>query len=104
MNSNGKCWQVVEVCNAYQPTIGEASGEGESSIRCGACGLPGHMRTNRNCPLYDEPLLPSEDGDGDSEEESDEDFYDDDEISITAESVKLEGNKIRYSKDAGSSL
>ena len=26
--------------------------EDDGGIRCTACGLPGHMKTNRECPLY----------------------------------------------------
>lgn len=37
-----------------------AAGELDSAqsallLKCGACGMVGHMRTNRNCPLYEEP-------------------------------------------------
>eukprot|EP00742_Colponemidia_sp_Colp-10_P005914 GILJ01006325.1.p1 GENE.GILJ01006325.1~~GILJ01006325.1.p1 ORF type:complete len:446 (+),score=99.49 GILJ01006325.1:378-1715(+) len=28
--------------------------KGASSMRCGACNMYGHMRTNKNCPLYTE--------------------------------------------------
>lgn len=28
-----------------------------SQLKCGACGLVGHMRTNRTCPFFQEPVL-----------------------------------------------
>lgn len=30
-----------------------------NQLKCGACGLPGHMRTNRTCPMFIEPTLSS---------------------------------------------
>lgn len=29
-----------------------------NQLKCGACGLPGHMRTNRTCPMFIEPNAP----------------------------------------------
>ena len=37
-------------------SLGPASGS--TQLKCGACGLPGHMRTNRTCPFFQE-LLPT---------------------------------------------
>jgi len=34
------------------------SSTANSALTCGACGMPGHMRTNRMCPLFDEDLSP----------------------------------------------
>lgn len=30
-----------------------------TQLKCGACGLPGHMRTNRTCPMFIESNTPS---------------------------------------------
>lgn len=34
------------------------SSTANSALTCGACGMPGHMRTNRMCPLFDEDMSP----------------------------------------------
>eukprot|EP01119_Soliformovum_irregulare_P015805 TRINITY_DN4508_c0_g1_i1.p1 TRINITY_DN4508_c0_g1~~TRINITY_DN4508_c0_g1_i1.p1 ORF type:complete len:1471 (+),score=537.36 TRINITY_DN4508_c0_g1_i1:58-4470(+) len=51
-----------------------------NKYRCGACGLVGHMRTNRNCPLWVEPV---DNGDA-----------------VDVPEVKVEGTKLRISKEA----
>ena len=37
------------------------SEEDPNAIKCGACGLMGHMRTNRSCPMFDESAVVAED-------------------------------------------
>lgn len=52
---------------------GELPGVVDSSnqLKCGACGLPGHMRTNRTCPYFREssPTSPSNDDESPIDEE-----------------------------------
>jgi len=65
--------------NSDDPTI-------NAKFKCGACGLIGHMRTNRNCPLYMETM--------------DQDLPPFTPPEINPELVKVEGNKLKFPKEA----
>lgn len=53
-----------------------------SKFKCGACNMWGHMRTNRNCPLYSE-----------SNRENNS------ELTYNPDQIKVKGNKLVFSKD-----
>jgi len=59
-------------------------------FKCGACGMWGHMRTNRNCPLYAEPTL--KDGESGSAPPSPQ-------IPFNPDQIKVKGNKLVFPKD-----
>ena len=74
-----------------QGIVHDEDEEDESTVKCSACGLVGHMKTNRCCPMYEgpadeivtRPSRPEVPG-----------------ITVKPELVKVEGNKIRLPKQA----
>ncbi|RDD46850.1 Transcription initiation factor TFIID subunit 1 [Trichoplax sp. H2] len=64
------------------------------NLRCGACGEKGHMKTNKNCPKYNETMGPSEHVIAMTEEQIKEE-----EDKIAEENfVKVEGTKLLIGK------
>jgi len=60
-----------------------------SKFKCGACGLIGHMRTNRNCPLYVEPVQELQHPSPVSPE-----------TIIPTDQIKVEGSRLKFPKEA----
>lgn len=62
-------------------------------MRCSACGGTGHMKTNKNCPLYGKVKLPSVKV-APTDEQIEREF----ELSSAENLLTVEGTKIKFSK------
>ena len=66
-------------------------------MKCGACGESGHMRTNKDCPLYNKPggvQGPVQVAMTEEQEEEEEKTMNEDDQDL----VNVEGTKITVSK------
>uniref|UniRef100_A0A1I7XMT1 Bromo domain-containing protein n=1 Tax=Heterorhabditis bacteriophora TaxID=37862 RepID=A0A1I7XMT1_HETBA len=64
-------------------------------MRCSACHGTGHMKTNKNCPLYGKDPLktPTKDGTGSGVSDVDEDS-----IQLSGELIAVEGTKVKINR------